>query len=773
MDTLRLNISYRPIRICWAISVGDFDALRIAVRTNYALWGGRFNPIVAVEHSEEACAIVSRFRPDVILPVGKSEAITNFIKKYPHLISPFYHDQVLCGQGSEAFSQALDIHNLVHFYSSKNDWAVLKGKGAAIYKWDENDPLSDVLMMQLGQYPKVANKHIDYDAIFQAGLDAARIDIDPIAPLPTRVLELVNICYLSRYGLVPKQPYIPEHPGFYHGDASDFTDLLTFWNLRANHLPLVFIDKRCEHRFENIIALVKGHFHESVAATSLNRKQWCTIWHRQDVFDPEERSIPAIFGDGDFAYRDISRYSWEESLQVPPIYFSDATTVLAVVSDSPKPKVSFALGDRPFSSEGWFYRQLAVASIRSPVGFYARDDYTLSLPYLPEMNEFFARAIYYFYNRLRCEREGFGLIIDASASDISISPLATIDLFKKVFEFAGFTASVSSGGLIAKQLISQMGGLQGGRVFKIPGVRRLIKTYGPSASFTKRSAHRLIGGKDPENPNASFSDHEDLVIEYRAAGAKLSPEDVFRYLVNKRLFRIGADLKCPTCQLHNWYSVDDLRQSLVCQMCGEDFDATTQLVDGEWTYRRSGVLGAERNAQGAVPVALALQQLDVTIRSFFGLRSYSLSLDLKSAKGELQSKCEVDFAWLLPSQGQSRAVLIIGECKDKGSAPTRDKDGATINSVDIDNLRAVADAFPRERFEVYILLAKLCPFTTSEIEMAKSLNSEYRKRVILLTDRELDPYFVFDRTAKAFDVGRHPISAEDLATATDRIYFQR
>ena len=41
MDTVRVKIAYRPLRICWAIKQGDFAAFREVVRTNHALWGGR------------------------------------------------------------------------------------------------------------------------------------------------------------------------------------------------------------------------------------------------------------------------------------------------------------------------------------------------------------------------------------------------------------------------------------------------------------------------------------------------------------------------------------------------------------------------------------------------------------------------------------------------------------------------------------------------------------------------------------------------------------
>jgi hypothetical protein len=184
---------------------------------------------------------------------------------------------------------------------------------------------------------------------------------------------------------------------------------------------------------------------------------------------------------------------------------------------------------------------------------------------------------------------------------------------EKLFDSVGMTAKLSGGGLITRQLISRVGGIQGARVFKIPGVRRLLKTFGPNAAFARNTALQLIGRKDAQNPAARFSDHEDLYIEARPIGTKLTPAMVFEYLVEKGLFRIGVELTCPTCRLSSWIALGTLRQVNVCELCGASFDGTRQLVNSEYHYRRSGVLGLEKNAQGAVPVALVLQQLTTNL----------------------------------------------------------------------------------------------------------------------------------------------------------------
>jgi hypothetical protein len=399
-------------------------------------------------------------------------------------------------------------------------------------------------------------------------------------------------------------------------------------------------------------------------------------------------------------------------------------------------------------------------------GPYGEEQYTFQPPYVPELNEFFARTMHFNYDALRVEPDRVGLVIGATDHDSFINALPVSELVGRMFGLAGLRTKPSGGGLITRQLISRLGGIEGARVFKIPGVRRLLKTYGPRATFTKRNALQLIGSNDPANPDARFDDHRQLYIEARPGGGDLTPPMVFEYLVERGLFRIGADLECPTCKLKSWIGLDELKQANVCELCGAPFDATRQLVAGEFHYRRTGVLGLEKNTQGAVPVALVLQQLTNNMRGGRDLL-YVGSLDVEPAAGHDPAACEVDFVLVRTQRFahepvMKRTAVLIGECKDQGGS---------IDANDVENLRKIADSLPAHRFGVFIVLAKLAPFTAEEIALARTLNGRYERRVIMLTDRELEPYRIYERTKKEFKIERYAGSPEDLANATATIYF--
>lgn len=763
MDTLRVDIAYRPLRIGWVIKLGDVQAFREAVRLSHTLWGGRFNPILIADRENEARRLVDLFRLDFLLPVGDSEEVKAFPKKFPHLINPFWHDTLFVGGPNESKrANVLDVHNaLVHMRDSPERKALMD-KGFRLYSWQPDDPLSDVFLMQFGAYPDAAQIGIDYRKMVKEFLESAEIALDATLPISADTTEYPSIAYLSRHGI--QRHYSVEagwsYPGFFVGNADNLDDLICHWNLRASEIPLLFIDPRHLGRFSDIIPPWEKMMRESVA----HRHEWerrLAVWTRSE--DAESARIP--FPGKELTLCSVSEHIWNGRNVRPPMMHFDEVSVLGVLGrDNGQPKVSFPLSEKPFCGDTWFHTQHLVASVSFLGGLYGDDHYTLHPPYLPELNEFCARTMHFEYSKLRLESERVGIVIDAADTDAWLNALPVADLVERIFRLAEYQAKLSNGGLITRQLIARLGGLQGARAFKIHGVRRLIKTHGPSGSFSKKAALQLIGKSDPGRPGAKFSDHDDLYVGPRPRGEKLTPPLVFSYLVKKGLFRIGHDLVCPNCRLPSWIALDNLKQQVICELCGEEHDATGQLVDGDWAYRRSGILGTEKNAMGAIPVALTLQQLDTNLSSSRSESAYSLSLNL-TPDGAATNSCEIDFAWIIPRPYPRKTAIILGECKDVG--PIKPEEFKR----DIETLARIADALPAKRFKTFLLVSKLSPFTADEIEYAKALNTEYKQRAILLTERELEPYHIFERTKAEFDIDQYAGSPEDLAKVTAKMYF--
>ena len=765
METIRTSIAYRPLRIGWMVRSGDMEGFRTAVRLSFAFWGGTFNPIIVADREGEAESLVDLFRLDMVYPITDSEEIQFFVKQFPYLIRPFFPDHLFLPDGwGGARSHVLDIHNALAHHSRQRTLEELKQGGVHLHTWEPDDPLSDVFLMHFGGYPNSDEVKIDYRKILKEATSASEIWVKAGQTLPANILEFATSRSISRLGLERHYDVRAgwDYPGFFYGDAGNFDDLVCYWNLRASDIPLLFVDPDHLARYSELLPRW-GRAMQEMASRRLHKfDQQVAVWTRTEESNTREglAEILALFNGHASTICRVSEASLNGfNVRPPMMCWSEVSTLGVMGSASGHPRVSFALDEKPFCGDNWFHTQHLVASVNLIGGLYGDYQHTFSPPFLPELNEFYARTMHFEYNKLRSESERLGLIVDAADESSFITAMPVADLFEHVFELAGFSSKLSAGGLIARQLITQLGGVDGARVFKVPGVRQLLKTYGPTTPFTKKGALTIIGSKGTDS---TFKDHENLYIEPRPHDTKLDPAAVFTYLVEKGLFRIGAELTCPNCRMASWTPLDVLKQRVACELCGKEFDATRQLVNGEWHYRRSGVLGAEKNAQGAIPVVMTLQQFDINLGLDKGI--YSPSLNLRPKDRPDLPVCEVDFVWMIPRRYPDRTVVMIGECKDSGMD--------TINSEDIDHLRQVADALPEKRFETFVVLAKLCPFTTEEIELARTLNDPYRQRAILLTARELEPYHLYDRTKLEFNyIREHAMSPQDLAATSARIYF--
>jgi hypothetical protein len=170
------------------------------------------------------------------------------------------------------------------------------------------------------------------------------------------------------------------------------------------------------------------------------------------------------------------------------------------------------------------------------------------------------------------------------------------------------------------------------------------------------------------------------------------------------------------------------------------------------------LFGREDHQQGAVPVALTLQQMDTILH---GPMVYVTSMVLEPAGARIVP-CETDLVIVSEKDYHDDTVgIAVGECKGRGE----------ITEEDVRKLTQVADAFPKDRIRAYIVFSKTAPFTAEEIARCRAAQPAGRKRVILLSDRELEPYFVYERAAKEFEINSAAISLEDLANTTHALYF--
>jgi hypothetical protein len=469
-----------------------------------------------------------------------------------------------------------------------------------------------------------------------------------------------------------------------------------------------------------------------------------------------------IFGD-DVVKHTISDISWNGLNIEAPTINCNSHSVLGSLSSSTPPTLSFQTQSSPFYKFNGDHTQHAIASIE-PITDLLDEEFTIIPPNIPELNEYYGRNYYFAWNQLRVAQSGVGIIIHIWQNSLSLHALKSQDLIEQVFSVYGLKSKQSHAGLLGRRLINQMGGLQDCRVFKIKGVRDLIEKYSHDQSFTRSAANMTIGQINTKgNPN--FSKYEGLVIQHKPSRSKLTPDETFSYLVDKGVFRVGLKFRCNNCELSFWKHIDEVKTFTVCEFCGKEVNVSTQLKDRDWAFRRSGIFGRDNHQEGGIPVAVTLQQLNTTF--FSGHFVYSTALDITFEKED--KKCETDFVVLISGYA-GRAKLIIGECKTHKE----------ITDQDVENLIEVADSFPEEIIDVFILFSKFGQFTPTEIELIKKTRMEiiimndtiYKDRAIMLSDRELEPYFMYEYASKEFKIEQHGSSVDNLVLNTNKIFIE-
>ena len=133
-------------------------------RLNHALWGGRFNPLLPLERTKHARQLAGSFRVDVVLPLGGAAETVAFAESFRHLHNPLHGEGAFTdGAPSGTIANVLDVHNLFSYAYQKREDRELRRSGARLYTWSQDDPLADMFLMHLGQYP--AADQIDITAV--------------------------------------------------------------------------------------------------------------------------------------------------------------------------------------------------------------------------------------------------------------------------------------------------------------------------------------------------------------------------------------------------------------------------------------------------------------------------------------------------------------------------------------------------------------------------------------------------------------------------------
>ncbi len=445
----------------------------------------------------------------------------------------------------------------------------------------------------------------------------------------------------------------------------------------------------------------------------------------------------------------------------PPVLRFDRQSILANLDQSQEapPALSMALPKKPLPEDlpreqGWQQWVVTIALFSE----YGYDGYTFRPPFLPDLNQWYSRQTVFLPWSLRVEGDGVGIIRRVHDETAALRALRIPDLIHRILQRAGIESNPSRPGRIAHRIIRQMGGLEGCRVFKIPGVRKLIASKDARQGIPRSRAVEIIRDVDPDTRTPTFTRHETLFIEPREK-PKLEPHAVFDYLLKKEIFRPGLSFLCPNCTLDFWVEVGSFTETCRCEYCGHQFLIAPHLRHrGDWRFRLTGLFGREDNQEGAIPVVLTLLQL-LRLQHGEGNVLYDTAVELRGPG----LKCEVDFVFLERDNNGATRVLL-GECKA----------GGRIEEVDLANMVVARRLLEGSGLESYLLFSKTAAlFEEVELERFRAMTAD-RVPAILFTAKELEPYHPYWELGDNVRLPhKYPFSLEEIANNSAFLYLQR
>jgi len=529
MSTLNICVKYRPVRIGWCVREGNWEDLRKVLRLTHTLWGGRFNPLITLGDNAVDKRLIDDFQVDCLYPAYQDDQFKKLEEHYPHLPWPTNSDLFPGDSQEKKTPSFLDVyHPIRRLYEEYIKNIANPLVSASYFEWGAADPLRDILLATFGGYPPKADTGIDYKELMKK-LNGTVTTIQGNQAITSEGWDLLTPSSLTGLDL-KREGYTGRAPGIYYGSASDFKDVVNFWNLRAENADVFFYDSIHSDRLLPLISSYLIALRKQAPGQDRGYKIAAYIGEHRLLKEPP--FYPADFNFG----TDVGRFRYDFPLQ-PSLnnsglmHFKEHSLVVSVDGSESKPSISFQFPEKPFFDDDiWRNSQHVILSIRPSLNITSTDEWTFLTPYLPELNQYYGREFHFGWNESRVELDGIGIVLSLSDSDITLRAMRVRDLISKIFDVYGMEAEPSRPGLIATRLIRQMGGLQKCRVFKIRGVRNLIETYSPVQSFTRGAAIQAIRDVDPVSQKVGFTVHESLYLKPREK-ERLKPEDAFTWLI--------------------------------------------------------------------------------------------------------------------------------------------------------------------------------------------------------------------------------------------------
>ena len=726
-----VNVKLRPIKLAFLVNPNDKVSFLKAIEINTFLWGGAYNPIIPTykqisskwkkfphERNISAKSVVSgyldNFDPDYVVPMGECVDY-NLDIGYRKKIDDV--SKVLEQDGMPDYGIGL-FEVLSYFIETE-------------LKFERRSPL-DICVPHFGTrfHPFFASVFGEFtgniDAIFwknfAGALDAKKIDC--FASNFAELLDPQKI-FLRRMTQFYIEARGRSEPCIFFLDATEPLDVMDYWNLRAIGWSVIPIPKQFA-QFDQTKQLARDFIQENYVPDHSNPEIYhhTTILKSRSISEDEQQQ----FSDSlDIACFDETRRNPKISHRIsyPRIWSEwargpDHVECCDLVVNTDKHDIAeneetvrFKTLDPEFVS--YHYAGLDASRFANEIDITLYGDKGLRAEVIPESEVQLARVIDRFsFLDWRISKKGLLYLSRHSENTIDLSLPQAEEVFTRWMKLKGWTVELSSPGRIAKQVIQQLGGIEGTWILAQEGIIQLLGRMNSSnealtdllkqISDLQKSLKRnefetaeveveafvkylkeiqLQLGGDEKSMSEKFVRSEIGKIANRMGYQVEDATDrIIQQLIDAKVFELGLEVQCPVCTRTSWYSVKAADREIQCSGCPAQFSFPSMSKEIRWSYQTLPPFNLPNHVDGAYTVLLTLRFFS----SFSLLNGATTPLMSFTAQKDGMKSLEADLALFFQESKfrNSKTEVIFVECKSFNS----------FRQKDVDKMADLGKAFP-------------------------------------------------------------------------------
>lgn len=745
------HIKVRPIKLALLVEPGNAAQVRKAIRLASCFWGGAFFPIVVMHRrapnswrldsssipraNEVVMGQIDAFDPDFLVQLADSvpSCIQEGQRKVLKLNDVWRSPQIE-GLAEPAFGiSALDV--LQGIYDEHFKYKAKYPPRITIPSIPKNFGLFWACLY--GELEPELLRVVETQ--FSEPLEIDYINSSPEAFCATMDASVLFPRRITGWGLQRFWNAAPLHDEdcVFLMDGGSLEDVVDFWNLRATGRSIFPFPKQflqVESVFDAVVRFLRdarrpirndpsnhhvaGIFRSrNVAIEALNEFAG-TLAERVRKTDATGAQL--------FYLQNWHPINWHERARRTPtsvadIYSNEEETIdIERTSDN-------TIRLRPllpkFLRDEW-YRSGLLCANEFDFRIY-RSDESLAEVYPKSSGRKFNAAISSiagFRDDWRVGRHGLVKLVQQRAFDRLTIPTSERLFFAWLADH-GWNAELSGPGLLAKQIYRQLKGHPGPLI---------------NASVLSLIEHMNGGavGKDGKPARkATLSAERQMPVGEVKVRLKEphGNSGLYDFLLERGVFKLGLEAKCPFCLRISWYAMSALTESIECPKCLGSFAAAGNVdrPSSKWSYRTSGPFSIPNYAEGAYTVLLSMIALSERVSLSFR----ATAVPSFTAKSQTKGQLEADFAlfWQETFAGERNEGLLFGECKTYGRFERRD----------FDRMRHLGDTFPGAVLAFCTLRRSLEPKEIRSLiqllktEAKKSEKGRPFSPVLILTGTEL------------------------------------